>query len=58
MKYSKYPYKRIDLEKFKSKVELMIKKFLSAKNSKEQIEIIQEYQKIQKVFELLDYALL
>ena len=50
MKYSKYPYKRIDLEKFKSKVELMIKKFLSAENSKEQIEIIQEYQKIQKEY--------
>ena len=48
MKYSQYPYKRIDLEEFKKEVEVMIKDFKSAESVDNQIKIIQEYQKIQK----------
>ena len=48
MKYSQYTYKRINLEKFKKDVEVMIKDFKSAKSVDNQIKIIQEYQKIQK----------
>ena len=48
MKFSQYPYKRIDLEKFRNDTESMIKNFNSAKSAKKQIEIIQKYQKIQK----------
>ena len=48
MKYSQYPYKRIKLENLKKNIEKIINQFNSAKSSKEQIEIIQEYQKTQK----------
>ena len=48
MKYSEYPYERINLDKFKKDIELMIDDFCSAENPDQQIKIIQEYQKIQK----------
>ena len=51
MKYSEYPYERIDLEKFKNEIELMIGNFSSAENADQQIKIIQEYQKIQKEYQ-------
>ncbi len=50
MKYSEYPYKRIDLENLKNKIEVMINEFTSANNANQQIKIIQEYQKIQKEY--------
>ncbi|MEC7646203.1 MAG: M3 family oligoendopeptidase [Bacteroidota bacterium] len=54
MKFSQYPYKRINLEKFRKDTEGMIDDFKSAKSAEEQIEIIQTYQKIQK--EIQTYA--
>ena len=51
MKYREYPYERIDLEKFKNEIELMIGNFSSAENAEQQIKIIQEYQKIQKEYQ-------
>ena len=51
MKYSEYPYERIDLEKFKNEIELMIGNFSSAENADQQIKIIQEYQRIQKEYQ-------
>ena len=54
MKFSQYPYQRIDLEKFRNDTESMINNFNSAKSAKKQIEIIQKYQKIQK--EIQTYA--
>jgi len=39
MKYSEYPYERIDLEKFKKEIELMINDFTSAENANKQINI-------------------
>ena len=45
MKYSQYPYKRIKLENLKKNINKIISRFNSAKSSKDQIEIIQEYQK-------------
>ena len=50
MKYSEYPYERIDLDKFKNKIELMINDFSNAKSPEKQIKIIQEYQEIQKEY--------
>ena len=50
MKYSQYPYERIDLDKFKKNIELMINNFKSAESADTQIKIIQEYQKIQKEY--------
>ena len=50
MKYSEYPYERVDLDKFKNKIELMIENFSSAENAEKQIKIIEEYQKIQKEY--------
>ena len=50
MKYSQYPYERIDLDKFKKNIELMINNFESAESADMQIKIIQEYQKIQKEY--------
>ena len=44
MKYSEYPYERIDLDKFKNKIELMINDFSNAESAEKQIKIIQEYQ--------------
>ena len=54
IKFSQYPYKRINLEKLRKDTEVMINNFKSAKSAKEQIEIIQKYQKIQK--EIQTYA--
>ena len=54
MKFSEYPYKRINLEKFQKDTEEMINEFSSSKDGKKQIEIIQKYQKIQK--EIQTYA--
>ena len=50
MKYSEYPYERIDLDKFKNKIELMINDFSNAESAEKQIKIIQEYQEIQKEY--------
>ena len=50
MKYSEYPYERIDLNKFKNKIELMINDFSNAESPEKQIKIIQEYQEIQKEY--------
>ena len=50
MKYSEYPYERINLDRFKKDIELMIDDFCSAENADQQIKIIQEYQKIQKEY--------
>ena len=50
MKYSEYPYERIDLDKFKNKIELMINDFSNAESAEKQIKIIQEYQEIQKKY--------
>jgi M3 family oligoendopeptidase len=48
MKYSQYPYKRIDLEKFQKNVTIMINDFKSAESADKQIQIIKKYQQIQK----------
>ena len=48
MKYSQYPYKRIDLKQFQKDVEVMINDFKSAQSAEKQIQIIQSYQKVQK----------
>ena len=48
MKFSQYPYKRIDLESFQKDTEEMINEFTSAETYKQQIQIIQKYQEIQK----------
>ena len=50
MKYSEYPYERIDLNKFKNKIELMINDFSNSESAEKQIKIIQEYQEIQKEY--------
>ena len=42
MKFSQYPYKRIDLERFKKDTGVMIDNFKSAKSAKKQVEIIPE----------------
>ena len=54
MKFSEYPYKRIDLEKFQKDTAGMINDFTSAEDGKQQIGIIQKYQKAQK--EIQTYA--
>ena len=54
MKFSEYPYKRIDLEKFQKDTKVMINEFSSAENGKKQIKIIEKYQKVQK--EIQTYA--
>ena len=48
MKYSQFPYKRIDVKKHNFEVEKMILDFKSALSSKNQILIIKKYQKLQK----------
>ena len=40
MKYSQYPYERIDLDKFKKNIESMIDDFKSAESADKQIKII------------------
>ena len=54
MKYSQYPYKRIDLKKLRSDVEKMINKFKSSKSASNQIKILQKYQDLQ--YEYQTYA--
>ena len=54
MKFSEYPYKRINLEKLQQDIEVMIDNFKSAKSSKKQIKLIKQYQEIQK--EIHTYA--
>ena len=54
MKFSQYHYKRIDLERFRKDTKEMINEFISAESSKQQIQIIQKYQEIQK--EIQTYA--
>ena len=48
MKYSQYPYERINLEEFKRNIQAMIISFNSADSADEQIEIINNYQNVQK----------
>ena len=48
MKYSQYPYERINLEEFKKNIQAMIINFNSADSADEQIEIINNYQNVQK----------
>ena len=48
MKYSQYPYERINLEEFKNNIQAMIINFNSADSADEQIEIINNYQNVQK----------
>ena len=50
MKYSQYPYKRIDIKSIEKEVKSMIEKFNTAISSDEQIIIIEKYQKIQKEY--------
>ena len=54
MKYSQYLYKRIDLATFQKDAAVMTNDFKSAKSAEQQIQIIQEYQIIQK--EISTYA--
>ena len=51
MKYSQFPYKRIDIKKHNFEVEKMISDFKSALSSKNQILIIKKYQKLQKEYQ-------
>ena len=46
MKYSEYPYERIDLQKFKKEIELMINDFTSAENANKHNNIIQQYMQL------------
>ena len=39
MKYSEYPYERINLDKFKKDIELMIDNFCSAESADQQIAL-------------------
>ena len=48
MKYNQYPYKRINLEKLQKEVKIMIDDFKSAKSAEKQMQIIQNYQQLQK----------
>jgi len=48
MKYSEYEYKRINLKDLQENINKMIREFKSAESAKKQIEIIQNYQEIQK----------
>ena len=48
MKYSDFPYKRIDFDQFKNNIEKMITQFELSTSPKNQIEIIEKYQNIQK----------
>lgn len=48
MKYSQYPYKRIDLETFQKDAEVMSNDLKSAETAEQQIQIIKDYQRIRK----------
>jgi len=48
MKYSEFPYKRIDFNQLKDNVYSMISRFNSSETVDEQIKIIEEYQNTQK----------
>ena len=48
MKYSEFPYKRIDFNQLKDNVYSMISIFNSSETVDEQIKIIEEYQNTQK----------
>ena len=48
MKYSQYPYKRIDLETFQKDAEIMSNDFKSSESAEQQIQIIQDYQRSRK----------
>ena len=48
MKYSQFPYQRINLEEFKRDTQVMINNFNSANSADQQIEIINNYQSVQK----------
>ena len=57
MKFSQYPYKRINIESFQKDTEEMINEFTSAESYKQQIQIIQKYQEIQKEIQTIGYNL-
>ncbi len=48
MKYQNFPYKRINLDQFRIKIQQMISDFNSADSADQQIRIIQDYQNLQK----------
>ena len=51
MKYSNFPYKRINIDKFKLDVEEMITEFKLSKSANQQIKILEEYQSLQYEFQ-------
>ena len=51
MKYSDFPYKRIDINELRNDVKKMIDEFRSSKTANKQIKILQEYQILQYEFQ-------
>ena len=51
MKYSDFPYKRIDINELRNDVKKMIDEFRSSKTPNKQIKILQEYQSLQYEFQ-------
>ena len=51
MKYSDFPYKRIDINELRKEVKKMIDEFRSSKTANKQIKILQEYQSLQYEFQ-------
>ena len=51
MKYSDFPYKRIDLDKLRSDIKKMIAEFKLSKSANQQIKILEEYQSLQYEFQ-------
>ena len=51
MKYSDFPYKRIDINELRNDVKKMIDEFRSSKTANKQIKILQEYQSLQYEFQ-------
>ena len=51
MKYSDFPYKRIDINELRKEVKKMIDEFRSSKTANKQIKILQKYQSLQYEFQ-------
>ena len=51
MKYSDFPYKRIDINELRNDVKKMIDEFRSSKTANKQIKILQKYQSLQYEFQ-------
>ena len=51
MKYSDFPYKRIDINELRNDVKKMIDEFRLSKTANKQIKILQEYQSLQYEFQ-------